>query len=299
VISIIVVTKNNKSTIKSVLESTKKFAEKYKTELIVVDGKSQDGTYETARKFLETYSSLFVRTALLQDPGISLSYARHIGYTHSKGDIVIFLDGDTILSNTFIEKFETVMRRDYDVIIPSFTILSIDKATRIFNYTFNIIERTSVNLKKSSIIQPARIFTRRILEQLHGYPPLSRYFGEDRVATSLAMLKTSKIAYMPELKIIKIDDPTLAAYIKKHVRYGKGIRRDLTPTAKQLLRDYIIARRATYINLVLPAISAIYAAYTFHAFRNILISLQVFAMKYIIDISMLMGELISALADGK
>lgn len=298
-ISIIVVTKNNKSTIKSVLESTKKFAEKYKTELIVVDGKSQDGTYETARKFLETYSSLFVRTALLQDPGISLSYARHIGYTHSKGDIVIFLDGDTILSNTFIEKFETVMRRDYDVIIPSFTILSIDKATRIFNYTFNIIERTSVNLKKSSIIQPARIFTRRILEQLHGYPPLSRYFGEDRVATSLAMLKTSKIAYMPELKIIKIDDPTLAAYIKKHVRYGKGIRRDLTPTAKQLLRDYIIARRATYINLVLPAISAIYAAYTFHAFRNILISLQVFAMKYIIDISMLMGELISALADGK
>jgi len=299
VISIIVVTKNNRFTIKNVLESTKKFAEKYKTELIVVDGKSQDGTYETARKFLETYSSLFVRTALLQDPGISLSYARHIGYTHSKGDIVIFLDGDTILSNTFIEKFETVMRSDYDVIIPSFTILSIDKATRIFNYTFNIIERTSVNLKKPSIIQPARIFTRKILEQLHGYPPLSRYFGEDRVATSLATLKTPKIAYMPELKIIKIDDPTLAAYIKKHARYGKGIQRDLTPVAKQLLRDYIIARRATYINLVLPAISAIYAAYAFRAFRNILVSLQVFAMKYIIDISMLIGELISALADGK
>jgi len=294
VISIIVVTKNNRLTIKNVLESTKKFAEKYKTELIVVDGKSQDGTYETARKFLETYSSLFVRTALLQDPGISLSYARHIGYTHSKGDIVIFLDGDTILSNTFIEKFEKVMRSDYDVIIPSFTILSIDKATRIFNYTFSIIERTSVNLKKPSIIQPARIFTRRILEQLHGYPPLSRYFGEDRVATSLATLKTPRVAYMPELKIIKVDDPTLVAYVRKHVRYGKGIQTDLTPTAKQLLRDYIIARRATYLNVILPAISAIYAAYAFRAFRNILVSLQVFAMKYIIDISMLTGELISA-----
>jgi len=299
VISIIVVTKNNKSTIRTVLESTKKFAEKYKTELIVVDGKSQDGTYETARKFLETYSSLFVRTALLQDPGISLSYARHIGYTHSKGDIVIFLDGDTILSNTFIEKFEKVMKSDYDVIIPSFTILSIDKATRIFNYTFNIIERISVNLKKSSIIQPARIFTRRILEQLHGYPPLSRYFGEDRVATALAILKTSKIAYMPELKIIKIDDPTLAAYIKKHMRYGKGIQRDLTPTAKQLLRDYIIVKRVTYFNVILPVTSVIYATYAFHAFKNTLVSLQVFAMKYIIDISMLIGEVISALANDK
>lgn len=290
-ISIIVVTKNNRLTIKNVLKSTRKFAEKYKTELIVVDGKSQDGTYETARKFLEAYSSPFVRTALLQDPGISLSYARHIGYTHSKGDIVIFLDGDTILSNTFIEKFETVMRSDYDVIIPSFTIFSIDKATRIFNYTFNIIERTSVNLKKSSIIQPARIFTRRILEQLHGYPPLSRYFGEDRIVTALAMLKTSKIAYMPELKIIKIDDPTLAAYIKKHTRYGKGIQRDLTPTAKQLLKDYIIARRATYINLVLPAISTMYAMYAFHTLKSMSDSLQIFAMKYVIDLSMLLGEL--------
>jgi len=298
-ISIIIATKNNKLTIRNVLESTKKFAKRYKTELIVVDGKSQDGTYEITKKFLETYSGLFVKTTLLQDPGISLSYARHIGYTHSRGDIVVFLDGDTVLSNMFIEKFKKVIISDYDVIIPSFTILSIDNATRIFNYTFNIIEQISINLKKSSIIPQARIFTRKILKQLHGYPLLSRYFGEDRVVTALATLKTPKIAYMPELKIIKIDDPTLAAYIKKHARYGKGIRRDLTPTAKQLLRDYIIARRATYLNVILPAISAIYAAYAFRAFRNILVSLQVFAMKYIIDISMLMGELISALADGK
>jgi len=291
VISIVVATKNNRLTIRYVLESTKKFAKKYKAELIVVNGKSQDGTYEIARKFLETYSTLFVKSTLLQDPGISLSYARHIGYTHSEGDIIIFLDGDTILSNTFIEKFEKVIRSDYDVMIPSFTILSIDRVTRIFNYTYHIIEQISINLKKSSIIPQARIFKREILEQLHGYPPLSKYFGEDRVVTSLATLKTSKIAYMPELKIIKIDDPTLTAYIKKHARYGKGIQRDLTPTAKQLLKDYIIARRITYINLILPAISAIYAMYAFRTLKSVSTSLQVFAMKYVIDLSMLLGEL--------
>jgi len=289
--SIIVATKNNRLTIRHLLKSLRKFSEKYPTEAIIVDGKSSDGTYNIIKEFTTRDAHLFHRILAIQDLGTSLSYARYLGFINSTGDIVIFLDGDMVLHNSFINHFKDVINNEYDLVTPGWIILGLDPVTKTFHTLSTIVGKVSLDLSRPSLLTPARIFKREALNLIHGYPPLSRYTGEDRVATSLAVLKGLKYAFIPKLKIIKIDETHINSYIRKHIRYGEGINKDLTPVARRLLRDYILARRITYTNLILPAISAIYAAYAFRASKSISESLRVFAMKYIIDLSMLLGEL--------
>jgi len=289
---IIVTTKNNRVTIRHLLKSLRKFSEKYPTEAIIVDGKSSDGTYDIIKEFTTKNAHLFHRILTIQDPGTSLSYARYLGFINSTGDLVVFLDGDMVLHDSFITHFKDIIKKgEYDLVTPGWIILGLDPVTKTFHTLSTIVGKVSLDLSKPSLLTPARIFTRKALNLIHGYPPLSRYTGEDRVATSLAVLKGLRYAFIPKLKIIKIDETHISSYIRKHIRYGEGINKDLTSTARRLLRDYILARRITYTNLILPAISAMYAAYAFRASKSISESLRVFAMKYVIDLSMLLGEL--------
>jgi len=291
IISVIVTTKNNRATIKFVLHSIKKFSKNYNTELIIIDGKSYDGTFDIIQNFIKRTINFFYRVLVTQDPGFSLSYARYLGVTNSTGDLVVFLDGDMVLHDSFITHFKDVIKGEYDLVTPGWIILGLDPVTKTFHTLSTIVGKVSLDLSRPSLLTPARIFKRKALNLIHGYPPLSRYTGEDRVATSLAVLKGLKYAFIPKLKIIKIDETHINSYIRKHIRYGEGINKDLTTTARLLLRDYILARHITYVNLILPAVSAMYAAYALHASKSISESLRIFAMKYIIDLSMLLGEL--------
>jgi len=294
-VSFVVTTKNNRSTIFYTLKSIKRFTEcsNSDVEVIVVDGRSNDGTLNIAHEFVTRYKNSFYDVKLVQDPGKSLPYARNIGFKHSQGETVVFLDGDMILQYGFIKHFKKVLSKDYDVIAPGVEILKLDYSTEIFNLLVNIISKNSLNMSKPDIIPQARIFSREVLEKLNGYPPLSRYFGEDRIATALAIIKGSRYAYIPELKILKIDEPSFKAYFKKHVRYGEGIEGDLNKAGRRILRDYISVRRLTYLNILVPVLSVLYVlkAKQQHREANLTDLLEVFMLKYAIDLAMLLGEL--------
>jgi len=299
-ISIVISTKNNSVTIRFVLESVKRFSEKYLTELIVIDGRSSDGTLELVRIFTSKNKHTFYRILLLQDPGTSLSYARHLGFKHSLGEYIVFLDGDMVLHPDFIANFEEKVLRegDADVISVQGVILGLDRYTRVFNMFVDVSARTTP--KGVSLILPARIFKREALEKLGGYPVLSRFFGEDKIATALAIAKGLKHEYFPELKILKIDEPSFKSYFKKHVRYGKGIARDLSRGGRRVLRDYILIRRLTYLNILVPALSVLYMLRAKQQYRETSMSdlLSVFMLKYVIDLAMLLGELEAILKRG-
>jgi len=298
-VSIVVSTRNNRATITHVLRSAKEFTRKYSAELIVVEGGSSDGTYDAISRFMSENKGYFYRTLLLRDPGVSLSYARYLGFNHSLGEFVVFLDGDTILHPEFTENFGRRVLRDksYDVIASHYLILKLDYYTGIFDLLVNVRTENPMDTSKPDLLPPARIFSRRSLIDIHGYPVLSKYFSEDRLATTLAVMKGYKYAYMRELKIIKVDEPSLASYLKKHVRYGEGFKKDLTTGGKSLLRNYIVTRRIMYLNLVLPVVSAMYALRAHRLYPGIKLrdTLSVFIMKHTIDLGTLLGELKSML----
>ena len=295
--SIIVSTKNNKNTIDLVLKSTLLLAEAYDTELLIIDGKSTDKTTEIVKVFIEQYKSRYVETKLIQDPGVSLSYSRHIGYKHSRGDVLIYLDGDTLLTTTFRHYLPQLLLR-YDLIAPRYEILPLDKATKSFATFMKLIETLQSNSRKRdpSIFTPARIFKREVLKRLKGYPPLSRFFGEDRIVTALAAKHGFRYGFAPVLRLVKFDEPGYYAYLKKHFRYGLGINKDLIKYGKYILRPYIIIRRLTYINNLLPIFTVIYigvAIQTRQSFKNSL--LDIVKMKHIVDLSMFIGDIIGFL----
>jgi len=298
--SFVITTKNNRATLRYVLKSIRKFSEKYLTEVIIVDGRSTDGTFELARSFVSENKHVFYRVLLLQDPGASLSYARHLGFKQSIGEYVVFLDGDIMLHPDFIMNFgeEVLMKSDADAISVHSIILGVDRYTELFNMFFNVI--AGITPKVPSLILPARIFRREALEKLGGYPVLSRFFGEDRIVTALIITKGLKYNYVPKLKIIKIDEPSLRSYFKKHVRYGEGIVEDLSKAGKRVLRGYILIRRLTYLNILVPVLSVLYMLKAKQQYReaNLTDLLEAFMLKYAIDLAMLLGELKAVLKRG-
>jgi len=198
-----------------------------------------------------------------------------------------------VLHPDFIVNFEekVLRERDADVISVLGAILELDRYTKVFNMFVNVSARISP--KGASIILPARIFRREALEKLGGYPALSRFFGEDKIVTVLAVAKGLKHKYVPELKIVKIDEPSLKSYFRKHVRYGEGIARDLSRGGRRVLRNYILVRRLTYLNILIPVLSALYMFKAKQQCREANMSdlLSVFMLKYAIDLAMFLGEL--------
>src|SRR3989338_4157551 len=91
-ISVIISTYNRKDLIGRCLEALLKTRyENY--EIIVVDGGSNDGTYE----FLKKYCKNKRKVKLLQDKTPGRNPARNTGIKNAKGDILIFVDSDCLV----------------------------------------------------------------------------------------------------------------------------------------------------------------------------------------------------------
>lgn len=292
-VSIIITSKNDRETISYSLKSVMNFAKFFTTELVIVDGMSTDGTRFVIDNFETRYNNLFYNFIVIQEPGISLSYARNLGFKKSSGSIIIFLDGDMVLHPNFTKQFKTLFQmNNFDIIAPGIEVLSLDYFTKKFNMLSKVITRIALSTKKPSIINQARIFTREALNKLQGYPVLSKYFGEDRIVTAFCKIKGLRYIYKPNLKIVKIDKPSFCEYLKKHIRYGEGIDKDLSYGGKRILRDYILTRRLTYINIFLPINSILYAIHTLSYLSGKMSdAIIIFLFKYAIDLSMLIGEL--------
>jgi glycosyltransferase involved in cell wall biosynthesis len=299
--SLIVAAKNNESTIKYVLRSSLILAKIYDVEIIVVDGNSTDNTYSIVINFVNEHKQYFTSAKVLRDPGTSLSLARHIGFKNSESDVLIFLDGDTILTESFRYYLEKELS-EADVISPMFIIVPLNKATKAFNNFMKVVTVAQLsgissksNIRDPSILPPVRIFKRKVLEKIGGYPLSSKFFGEDRIATAVAVKLGFKYKFAPRLKLLKIDVPGHIAYWRKHFRYALGVHKDLTPLGKRILKNYIVMRRFSHINIFIPILSLLYMREMLTYSRNISDAINVFLMKIFIDLAMMLGDITGAM----
>ena len=73
---------------------------KDKMEILIVDGESDDGTYEIIKVLEEKYN----RIKLFNNPKKIVSSALNIGINRSKGNIIIRVDGHTTIDKNFINE---------------------------------------------------------------------------------------------------------------------------------------------------------------------------------------------------
>jgi len=99
-ISIIVPTFQEGEYITNTILNLRKAAKNFPIEIIVVDGGSIDDTVEKAKKFTNKVYRI----------GRGIAKARNFGAKHSNGDILLFMDADVILPNSFAEKLVETFR---------------------------------------------------------------------------------------------------------------------------------------------------------------------------------------------
>lgn len=104
-VSVVLCVKNVENDLEECLKSIK---QNNYLEIIVVDGKSTDGTVEIAKRFGVD--------KIISDEGKGLSYARKIGVENSNGEHILFFGPDNIMTESFIDDFlKLKIKYSYDV----------------------------------------------------------------------------------------------------------------------------------------------------------------------------------------
>lgn len=106
-ISIIILNYNNKNVIENCINSILKFNERYNAEIIVVDNKSADGSYELLK---EKYKD---KIKLYQNTKNGCSSGRNLGVSKATQKYIMFLDSDQwILHKYWLETYIEILTKD-------------------------------------------------------------------------------------------------------------------------------------------------------------------------------------------
>jgi glycosyltransferase involved in cell wall biosynthesis len=109
VISIIICTKNRKNHLRQCFDSVLCALEyniKGDYEVIVVDGRSTDGTKELVEEYARKHASI----RYVAQRGYGLPNARNYGLEFARGTVIVFLDDDVILEFRYFEKLSQSLR---------------------------------------------------------------------------------------------------------------------------------------------------------------------------------------------
>ena len=112
-ISIIIPTYNEEANIKETLIAIKKQIWDFPYEIVVVDGHSTDKTVDIAKKFAKVYIS----------PQKGKAYQLNYAAPKTSGEILLFLDADTLMDPFFLQKIY-IPFRFFRLALPIFLLMS-------------------------------------------------------------------------------------------------------------------------------------------------------------------------------
>jgi glycosyltransferase involved in cell wall biosynthesis len=104
-LSIVIIAKNEEERVGKCLDSIMKLKRKYSLEIIFIDSASTDKTIEIVSKYpVKIYQ-------LNKSKYLNPSAGRYIGTSKAKGEYILFIDGDSILIEGFVEKALKVLEQ--------------------------------------------------------------------------------------------------------------------------------------------------------------------------------------------
>lgn len=155
IVSVIITTKNEESTVARLIESIKKQTYKFK-EIILVDNKSEDKTLEIAKK-------MGVKVYIF---GPERSAQRNFGAKKATGQYLIFLDADMELTPDVLKSCVEICNKDKKiggVVIPE------ESKAVYFWEKVKAFERSFYNEEGDETTDAARFFRREVFEKAGGY----------------------------------------------------------------------------------------------------------------------------------
>lgn len=224
-ISIIIPTLNEEKYIGSTLESVKNQDYKGEYEIIVVDSMSKDNTVKIARKY--TDKIIFVKKK-----GVGI--ARNEGAKAAEGEILLFVDADTILQPNGLSELSKPFQ-DKKVVgaaCPIVPFSSKSEDLRLYQ-GFNQFMKMSIKLKKAQIPGICCVYRKSAFEKIGGFgeklDDLEDYYLSGKIS------KLGKLVYVKDTfaltSVRRVESwgriESVRKYVKLYFKYvlGKGFDR--------------------------------------------------------------------------
>ena len=160
-ISVVVPTLNEEKYIEKTLLSIKAQTIKLPYEIIVSDGKSRDKTVEIAKRYAN-------KIVLCDKRGISIG--RNLGARYSEGEILVFVDADTILlPNTLEEIYKEVKKKSVALVSCPVAPSSYSPSFYFLYWFYNQFSRHSIKVGKPQIAGMFMATRKEIFDLVGGF----------------------------------------------------------------------------------------------------------------------------------
>jgi len=218
-ISFIIISRNEEKLIKSCIESVINCSSEYNnSEIILVDSASTDRTIDIAKRYPIKIIQLKPNWILSPAAG------RYIGFKHSKGKYLFFIDGDMLLVKGWLKEAFSYLKKD-DVagiagkIIDKFE----DNSSPLVIKRINI-DSKFVKFGEVDFLGGHGIYKRSVFDEVGCYHPFLRS-GEEYELSNRIRIKNYKLLRLPTPMVIHRNKfLNLFIYIRKYRwEYPKGI----------------------------------------------------------------------------
>lgn len=208
-VSIVIPTLNSARTVRKTLESIK-LLDYPNFELIVVDGKSEDGTLEVVEEYREKYN---LRVVVEERRGRGVAYNR--GVLESRGKYVAFLDSDAMIATPgWIRDAVKVLESDDRVAVVF---------TKVYSPPDSTFMQKSIDtfLCKGFTTANGAVYRRDAVLKVGGFSESMNYLQEDEL---LYRLKRAGYTFHVNYSdyIYHYHRDSLLSYLKQNVQASRG-----------------------------------------------------------------------------
>ncbi|MFH1246949.1 MAG: glycosyltransferase, partial [Candidatus Micrarchaeota archaeon] len=159
-------------------------------ELIVVDGGSKDGSIQVAKKYADK---------VIPNKGHTIGSARNAGARVASGEMILFVDADTVPHMEFFEKLRTICSRDQKVAGIGCIIMprGLNFFESLFFYFLNFIVYLSVQFRRPAIAGSCVAYRRKEFWKVGG-------FNEEMAASEdqdlcIRVSKVGQVIFLPRI----------------------------------------------------------------------------------------------------
>jgi glycosyltransferase involved in cell wall biosynthesis len=222
-ISIIIPTYNRKEILQKNLNSVFQQSFKDSYEVIVVDDGSTDNTAEFLEELQKEHKNFYYKLQENKGPGL----ARNLAVAVAQGEILVFLDDDCIISETFLEEVVGVFKRHPDVsaFYGEAAQVFIDNLFSPLNDYYNFENED----KKESVYSVLNPFFRlrtdccaikkKVFDGLGGFAKEFSFIAED-VDLGYRLLQAGHRGCTANISVKHYQRKDVKALIKRHFKFG-------------------------------------------------------------------------------
>ncbi len=221
-LSVIVTVRNEEKHIGELLESLMKQHEDF--ELIIVDAESTDRTLEILKNYEKKLKiKIIVRKC-------SRGEGRNIGVENSSGNIVIFTDGDVVVTDSWLKEIKKPFMEGYDFVA--------GKTVQVGNEKFKILDRVGIFYNGIDATYPScnLAYRKDLFLKIGGFDP--EFITAEDIDLNLRALKTgAKFFYNENALVYHKTRSDIISFIKQAFWNGYG-RKQLTRKHGNLWKSY-------------------------------------------------------------